>query len=221
MGEKGITTRVIVAAVVVIVAVLASVYCLIFARGVTTLLYDIYPDTDEAPVLEFLWGPSELQLSQIVRVSPYGAWEGSGGVYENEPATEIEVVTTTTHNPVYAPCPGTVTSIYVDEVIDGVTIREVTIRYGRNYAVTQHHLVDVPDNLVLGMKIETGTLLGCTQTYTDPLHGEVGFWELELLVKQRRRDLSHLAPVQLFHREFAGEASVLLGCESMVGPRQP
>lgn len=145
--------------------------------GGITMNYEAYPDTDDAPVLEFIWGPPDLQPSQIVRVSPYGVWEGEGGIYKSEPATEIEIVTTTTHNPVRAPCPGTITYVYVGE--DGVGA--VALRYGRNYVVIQHHVVDIPDNVVPGLKVEAGTLLGYTETLQG---GGVGFWELELYVKR-------------------------------------
>ena len=55
------------------------------------MLYDIYPDTNDAPVLEFFWGPPEIQLDQIDRVTPYGVWEGPPGVWE--PAVEIQFYT--------------------------------------------------------------------------------------------------------------------------------
>ena len=138
--------------------------------------YPIYPDTDEAPVLEFLWGGAGLRPEDVVYVGPYGVWEGSGGVYENEPATEIEIHTVTSHDPVYAPCPGTVT--YYTRREDGEEV--VAIRYGRNYVIIQHHLRDVPENIRPGVKVERGTLLG----YTETMPNGAGFWEMEMFVRR-------------------------------------
>ncbi len=48
------------------------------------MMYQIYPLTDEAPVLELYWGPPDLSMNNIARFTPYGIWEGPW-----EPATEM------------------------------------------------------------------------------------------------------------------------------------
>ncbi len=54
----------------------------------------------------------------------------------------------------------------------------MTIRYGRNYSVTLHHLVDVPPEFKVGDKVEAKTLIGYTQGQMD-----VGWWEIEVTAR--------------------------------------
>jgi hypothetical protein len=176
MSERGIATLVTVAVVLVVVIAAGVSYFFITGQpgpGAPQggIMYEVYPETDQAPVLEFFWGPPELQLSQITRVTPYGCWEGPPeALYE--PAVEMQFYTTTSHDPVYAVAKGTVVSVDRD-------YKTFSIRYGRNYGVTYHHVDDILDNVTPGAKVEAGTLVG----YTENLGGE-GWWEIELNVKR-------------------------------------
>ena len=135
------------------------------------MMYQIYPDTDEAPVLELYWGPPDLAMDNIARFTPYGIWEGP-----YEPANEMRFYTFSSHDPVYSPCAGTV--VRIESGIDQATgnrASSITIRYGRNYSVTLHHVVDIPPELKLGAKVEAKTLIGHTQKQMN-----VGWWEIEV-----------------------------------------
>ena len=65
---------------------------IVFISGCTSLKSDFYPDTEDAPVLEFVWN-GDLQPDQVRRITPYGVWEG-WFEYENgiayEPANEMQ-----------------------------------------------------------------------------------------------------------------------------------
>jgi len=63
------------------------------------MLYEIYPLTDDAPVLELYWGPPDLSMDNIARFTPYGIWESP-----YEPAVEMQFYTFSSHDPVYTPC---------------------------------------------------------------------------------------------------------------------
>jgi len=160
------------------------------------MLYDVYPDTDDAPVLELFWGPPELQLDQIDRVTPYGVWEGPPGVWE--PAVEIQFYTkNTSHDPVYAACEGTL--VFISEEWNSLYVR-----YGRNYGIIYHHIVDFSNTLELGMKIERETLLGYTETKNN-----LGWWEIELDVK--RGDIFRTVPTfDYFSKESQGKLMAIL-----------
>ena len=133
------------------------------------MLYDIYPDTEEAPVLEFYWD-GELSADNIKRITPYGVWEGPPGIYE--PAVEMQFYTKTYHDPVLAVASGTITGIESE-------MQSLIVRYGKNYGVTYHHIVDIPRNFSAGDKVEAGMLLGYTQHLNN-----AGWWEVELNVKR-------------------------------------
>ncbi|MDD4985239.1 MAG: peptidoglycan DD-metalloendopeptidase family protein [Dehalococcoidales bacterium] len=138
------------------------------------LMYEIYPVTDAAPVLELYWGPPDLSMDNIARFTPYGIWEGP-----YEPAYEMQFYTFSSHDPVYAPCAGTVVNIFGG--LDPNTGNEaggVTIRYGRNYSVTLQHVVEIPLNIKVGSKIEAKTLVGYTQGQMN-----VGWWEIEVAAR--------------------------------------
>jgi hypothetical protein len=135
------------------------------------LLYQVYPDTDEAPVLHY-YGPDPDQVT-IKELGPYGVWEGSdtNPYYQpdREPATEIEIHTEEPQAyDLYSPVDGTV--VYKSyENNDG----EIHIRYGRRYVVSYLHVSDIPDELQPGTIVHQGDFVGTT------VDG-YGFWELEL-----------------------------------------
>lgn len=149
-------------------------------------LYEAYPDTDAAPVLEFFWGPPELDTGTITRVTPYGAWEdwkdSQGGVLY-EPAVEMQFYATAGRVPVYAAASGTVITVERGYKTDsGFTSGGMTASYGRNYGITYHHLVDIPDNIKPGTKIEAETLIGYGEVRPapdNPSQTET-WWEIEL-----------------------------------------
>jgi len=130
---------------------------------------NIYPDTDQAPILEFFWD-GELTDENIVRITPYGILEG--GDQRFEPAVEIQFYTKSSHDPVLAPASGVITEMHEGRA-------SLTVRYGKNYGYTMHHIVDFPEGLSKGDKVEPGDLLGYTE-----LRNGTGWWEVELNVKR-------------------------------------
>lgn len=144
--------------------------------------YEFYPDTDKAPVLEFYFD-APLK-NNITRVTPFGVWEGSPPD-KYDAATEMQFYTKSYHDVVYSPMKGIV--VWMDKVW-----KTLSIRYGKNYGITFNHIVDIPDNIRLGTKVEEKTLLG----YTEHLNGE-GWWEIE--VHAKRGDLFRsIPPIDFF-----------------------
>lgn len=60
------------------------------------IIYDVYPDTDQAPVLDFIWGTPNLETDEIARVTPYGVLEGGGDTWS--PSTEILILPKRSHS---------------------------------------------------------------------------------------------------------------------------
>lgn len=165
--------------------------------GGLNMMYDIYPDTDEAPALEFFWDNFESLPSQITRVTPYGCWEDwintkLGLAYE--PAVEMQFYTTSVHNPVYAVAPCTI--LYVNRESGGINTR-----YGRNYGITYYHLENILENITPGLKVEAGTLLTYTETrWHEEMGYWEGWWEISLEVK-RDNVFRSLPPFEYFSTE--------------------
>ena len=153
--------------------------------GGDTTIYDytIFPDTDAAPQLTFYWGAGKQTVvpPSISSISSrYGGWEGSGGggVFKSglEPATESEMILTTTREPVYSYCPGTIVkATYEPTNALGQQEGEVAVRYGRKYVVKHVHITQIQPAVVVGQTIEAGTLIG----YTEQM-GSGSFWEVEV-----------------------------------------
>lgn len=171
----------------IVIIILLVVFVLFLQFSTLSMNHDVYPDTDEAPVLDFIWGIPELEMDQIERVTPYGVWEGAEGIWE--PAVEIQFYTKDRwHDPVYAACEGTLIDISTER-------QSLVIRYGRNYGIVYHHIVDFPSSLKVGEKIERGDLIG----YTEKKSG-LGWWEIEVDVK--RGDVFRtVPPIDYFSEE--------------------
>lgn len=109
----------------------------------------------------------------------YGGWEGSGGgLYKTgyEPATESEMVLTSTREPVYSYCSGTIVFMTYEAInFEGQPEGEIAIRYGSKYVVKHVHVVDFQPIVQVGNTIEAGELIG----YTEKM-GAGGFWEVEV-----------------------------------------
>ncbi len=146
--------------------------------------YEIYPDTDEAPLLELYWD-GELEPENIERITPYGVWEGAEGVWE--PAVEMQFYTYSHHNPVYAPASGIVTSVDNQWA-------SITVRHGRKYGYTMHHIVDITVNV--GDRVEQGDLIGYTE-----LRAGLGWWEVELNVHREGNVYRSIPPYDYFSPE--------------------
>ena len=123
----------------------------------------IYPDTDEAPTLEFISASPGIDLDKIIRLGPYGVWEGweeteDGRLYE--PANEMQFYVESEKLPVYAVAPGIVGLVERNyEHQSGF----ITVLYGSDYSVVYHHLVDIPENIKSGKQIELGDQVGSTE----------------------------------------------------------
>jgi hypothetical protein len=147
------------------------------------LQYKIYPDTADAPNLTFYWGnPRQTIVPPTVTDSGslYGEWEGSGGgsfIYGHEPATETEMILSATREPIYSYCEGTIVYATREHTnAYGQWVGEITVRYGRKYAIKHMHVVDFSPSITVGITIEKGTLLA----YTEKLGDGAGFWEVEM-----------------------------------------
>lgn len=149
----------------------------------TDLLYPIYPDTDSAPVLTFYWGsPRATSVPPTVSgIGRYGEWDGGGNYFKTgyEPATEIEIRSTSFAEPVYTNCSGTVVKKGdVSTNVYGQEVSYLSIRYGRKYVVKHLHLADIPSSITVGSTVDKGTLIG----YTERMGTAFGFWEIEMNV---------------------------------------
>ena len=160
---KSISAKIGLVAIAVVVIIVILIAIQLFTPK-------IHPDTDQAPVLEFFW-EGELTADNIVRITPYGVLEGGDDRFEA--ATEMQFYTKSSHDPVLAPASGVITMIHVANA-------SLTVRHGKNYGYTMHHVVDFPANLKEGGLVEPGDLLGYTE-----LRNETGWWEIELDVKRQ------------------------------------
>ncbi len=145
------------------------------------LLYTVYPGTSAAPEMTFYWGASKETVvpPTLGEIGQYGIWEGGGNFFKTgfEPASEIEIRTSSFADPVYSCISGTVVKIGVPSANSyGQQVSYMSIRYGRKYVLKVLHLADIPASIKEGDIIEKGTLVG----YTERLGPAFGFWEIEL-----------------------------------------
>jgi hypothetical protein len=99
-------------------------------------------------------------------------------IYGHEPATESEMVLSSSREPIYSYCRGTIVYATGESTnFFNQRVGVVVVRYGRKYAVKHAHVVDIPTNITAGTTVEKGTLLGYTEQYAE----NVGFWESELV----------------------------------------
>lgn len=153
-------------------------------------MYEFYPDTEEAPNLEFYWGKDKKSTPKnITRVTPYGAWEDwtdtkQGVLYE--PAVEMQFYAADGPSPVYSAAAGTIITVERDYKTKGYTSGFVTMRYGKNYGIHYAHVVDIPKEITPGAKIESGTLIGYGERRPLPHDPSIieTWWEIELDVKK-------------------------------------
>lgn len=139
---------------------------------------EFYPDTSGPPVLRFFW-EGVWGSGNFVRVTPFGVWEGGGKWWE--PAVEMQFYTKSRRDKVLAPAPGIVTMVDKEWA-------SLSVRYGRNYGYTMHHIVGVPEEIQPGARVEYGDLLGYTEFNKRPHDGFVeGWWEIELIKKEGDR----------------------------------
>jgi hypothetical protein len=163
-----------------------------------------YPDTDEAPVLEFFWGPPELDMSKIIRTTPYGVWEGwfeteEGFLYE--PANEMQFYVAGEKMPTRAVAPGILITLDRDTETEG---GRMTVLYGRNYSITYHHIVDIPEDLEQGSKIEAGQTVGYTEMWINDNYGEPvneSWWEISMSYKKSDGVYRTLPPFEYFSED--------------------
>lgn len=174
-------------------------FALVSLAGCVKSPGEFYPDTSEAPVLEFFWGPPDINLSQIVRTTPYGVWEGwfeadEGILYE--PANEMQFYVASEKMPVRAVAPGIAISITRDYQGGSGFL---TVLYGRNYSITYHHVIEIPDSLKEMDRIELGDTLGYTEM--RPNEGIMEAW-WEIALNARRGDVYRtLPPFEYFSEE--------------------
>lgn len=147
--------------------------------GGEDIKFEIYPDTDQAPLLHLYWGPekvSNIDVNSLIEIEKFGVFENipiPTCETPRDPGAEWAIHFKAGSLPVYTYAPGTITNIQ-DE---GVS-KEVVVRYGSQYAVKYLHVTNVPESLKQGNKIEAGTLVGYTQLLdADP---DYEFWELEI-----------------------------------------
>ncbi len=123
-----------------------------------------YPDTDEPPTLTLFWGKEKkvgIPTDIVLETGQFGTWEGRGpptpfkvGL---EPNSEMEINLKVGEYPIYSFSKGLITNIENSEQ------GEITIKYGKKYALKHLHIKNLNKNLKVGDKIEAGTLLGYTQ----------------------------------------------------------
>lgn len=124
-----------------------------------------YPDTDESPTLTLYFGKDKkvgIPTDIILETGQFGTFEGGGhptpfkvGL---EPNSEMEINLKVGDYPIYSFSKGIITNIENSEQ------GEITIKYGRKYALKHLHIKNLSPSLKVGDKIEAGALLGYTQT---------------------------------------------------------
>jgi len=161
------------------------------------LLYTVYPDTNDAPVLDLYW--DDLDPEDVTRTTPYGCWEGwfeydQGTAYE--PANEMQFYTRTGVTPIHAVCSGTVVVVYTGDNNIGF----LSTRYGRNYSVTYHHLEHI--GLEAGDIVEAGDIIGYCEIRPDSVEPEYNesWWEIEVDVLRDNRVMT-VPPYDYFSDE--------------------
>ncbi|MDP3973906.1 MAG: hypothetical protein Q8P92_03670 [Candidatus Daviesbacteria bacterium] len=125
----------------------------------------IYPNTDNPPTLTLYFGKEKkvgISDDLVLETGQFGTWEGGGhptpfkqGL---EPNSEMEINLKVGEYPIYSFTKGIITNI------DSSEQGEVTIKYGRKYALKHMHIKNLDKNLKIGDKIEVGQLLGYTHT---------------------------------------------------------
>lgn len=144
-----------------------------------------YPDTSKEPTLTLFWGEKKettIPSSEVLSIAQFGAWESGGAPTPFkigfEPNSEIGVDLKPGRYPLYAFTKGIITNI--DRKISG----EITIRYGKKYALKHMHIADLSPTLKVGQKIEAGTFIGLTPIIqsgpNDPRGASFSFFEIEL-----------------------------------------
>mgnify|MGYP003987055771 CR=1 FL=1 len=138
-----------------------------------------YPDTSNVPILELVWS-GNLDPESVVRIGPYGEWEGQfvypeGVAYE--PANEMQFYVATDVSDYLAVAPGIVTQKNMSNGNSGL----VSVQYGRKYVVTYMHIFP-RDDLRVGDKIEIVDILGKMEKRTHHLNDEETWWEIMLTV---------------------------------------
>lgn len=124
-----------------------------------------YPETDSPPTLTLFWGKDKkvgIPYDIVLETGQFGTFEGGGqqtpfkvGL---EPNSEMEINLKVGEYPIYSFSKGLITNIENSEQ------GEITIKYGRKYALKHLHIKNLSPSLKIGDKIEAGTLLGYTQT---------------------------------------------------------
>jgi hypothetical protein len=162
----------------------------------TTKEAEIYPDTQEAPVLELTWD-GKLDPKTTTRYTPYGVWEGQEEYPEGvayEPANEMQFYIQTDAKNMLAVAPGIVTQ---NELHGKSGL--VSVRYGENYAITYFHVVP-EKNLKIGTKVETGDVVGIMDKGPHPTWGEETWWEIQVTTREGNK-FRTMPPYDYFSKE--------------------
>ena len=161
------------------------------------IAYDIYPETEKPPSLTFYWGENkniDIDVDEIIETIPYGGWS-NGDPKKNskaEPQTGLELRLTAKKNPIYSYCSGTV----VWRNINASKDTDLTIRYGKKYAVKYYRVAEVPSYLNVGDKVKKGDLLGYTSTFDETDTFDV--WKIEVDKVISDRAARALNPIDFF-----------------------
>lgn len=123
-----------------------------------------YPDTDDPPTLTLYFGKDKkvgIPTEIVLETGQFGTFEGGGSPTPFkmglEPNSEMEINLKVGDYPIYSFSKGVIINIENGEQ------GEITIKYGRKYALKHLHIKNLSPSLKLGDKIEAGTLLGYTQ----------------------------------------------------------
>lgn len=124
-----------------------------------------YPDTDDPPALTLYFGKDKkvgIPTDIVLETGQFGTFEGGGSPTPFkvgfEPNSEMEISLKVGNYPIYSFTKGIITNI------DSSEQGEITIKYGRKYALKHLHIKNLSPSLKVGDKIEAGVLLGYTQT---------------------------------------------------------
>lgn len=160
--------------------------------------YAVYPETERPPSLTFYWGENkktDIDVNQIIETIPYGGWSNGDPKKDPkaEPQTGLEFIISTKRNPIYSYGNG----IVVWQNQNAVTKnKEISIRYGKKYAVKYYKVAEVPSYLNVGDEVEKGDLLGYTSTSDTTDTFDV--WKIEVDKVINDRAARALNPIEFF-----------------------
>ena len=168
---------------------------------------DFYPDTEEAPVLELTWDGG-FNPQKATRYGPFGVWENANEDEIYQPEPEMEIHCNSPEIDYLAVACGTVVNVMTggDPGKQSDANGQITVRYGKNYAVVYYH-IKIDPSIQKGQRIETGQKIGTMPTTMHEAWGEEVMWEISVVKYFPDTGLTRVVPPYDY---FSDEGKTLL-----------